>query len=168
MPAALYYIHDPLAPEPNRPSRFGAAAVLYAEGKVLLEHRRDTYKWGIVSSDIKDTESFKDCAVRSILSETGIAVAADALHELQLFDDPSRIVSFSEGNIYRIVHFSYYVLFDRIPATVCGSGSLELRWVDPADLDDYEIVVTHQDILEAFFRERHICHTMHTYSQEEQ
>lgn len=160
MPAALYYIHDPFAPKPNRPSRFGSAVVINAKGRILLEHRKDSFRWGIVSGDIRDTETFQTCALRRTIEETGIHLKYEDLHLLKLFDDPSRIVSFHEGNIYRIVHLAYYAELKEIPETVCGDTSIELQWVDPGDLKDYEIIVTHQDILETYFKERHICYAM--------
>lgn len=156
MPTALYYLHDPFAPEPNNPPRFSAAVVITADGKVLLEHRKDNFQWGIVSGNIHNDETFEECAVRRTLQETGIALTESQLHELRMFDDPGRIVSYLEGNIYRVIHLAYYAeLFTR-PETVCGEESLELRWVDWEDLRNYSIVLTHQDILEEYCRLRRI------------
>lgn len=160
MPTALYYIHNPFAPSPNRPTRFGAAVVIQAEGKILLEHRKDNFRWGIVTGDIHETETFKECAIRKTYKETGIRLDYENLHDLKLFDDPSRIVSFLEGNIYRIIHVGFYVNLKEIPETKCGEESMELKWVDPMELEDYEINATHQDILEEYFKQMGIEHTM--------
>lgn len=147
MPTALYYLHDPFAPDPNCPTRFGSAVIIEAEGKILLEKRMDNFKWGIISGDMHATETFKDTAIRKTMKETGIKIYSDQLQPLKVFDDPSRIVSFLDGNIYRIVSFGYLVELDRIPETQLGSGSMELRWVDPHDLCDMNLVVTHSEIL---------------------
>lgn len=104
MPTALYYRHDPFAPKPNQPTRFGSAVVVSCKGQILLEHRKDNFRWGVISGDIHDTESFLDCAIRRTIEETGIHLKSSHVHVLQLFDDPSRIVSFLDGNIYRVVH----------------------------------------------------------------
>jgi len=152
MPTALYYLHDPFAPSPNKPTRFGAAVVIMADGKILLEHRKDNFRWGIVSGDIHLTETFKDCAIRKTIEETGIHLAHAQLKEIKLFDDPSRIVSFLEGNIYRIVQMAYAVDLFTEPETICGEESIELKWVPVEEISQYQLVVTNQDILEAFFQ----------------
>lgn len=150
MPLARYYVHNPFAPQPNQPPRFGTAVVIEAEGKILLEQRKDTFRWGIVTGDIRNTETFRQCAIRRTIVETGIHLKDSQLHEIRMFDDPSRIVSFIEGNIYRLIHIAFYAELDTIPETVCGKQSIELRWVDIKDLADYELVVTHQEILEEY------------------
>lgn len=154
MPAALYYLHDPFAPDPNCDARFGSAVVVAAEGKVLLEKRNDNFRWGVVSGDMHPTETFKDCAIRKTLKETGIKIYHDQLMPLKVFDDPSRIVSFIDGHVYRIVSFGYFVELDHIPETKVGKGSLELRWFEPDELQDLDIVVVHQEILEAYFKRK--------------
>ncbi|MBR4161963.1 MAG: NUDIX domain-containing protein [Solobacterium sp.] len=152
MPTALYYLHDPFAPEPNKAPRLGSAVVIMADGKILLEHRKDNFHWGIVSGDIHNAESFRHCAIRTAIEETGIHLKNEQLHELKLFDDPTRIVSYLEGNIYRMISVGFYADLFAIPETVCGDESLELRWVDPMELDRYHIIPTHIEILEEFFR----------------
>lgn len=148
MPAATYYVHDPYAPRPNSPARFGSAVVIVAEGKILLEHRKDNFRWGVISGDIHDTETFRQCAIRRTIEETGIHLKNDEFHELKLFDDPSRIVASHDGEVRRLVHMSYYALLDEIPETKCGDSCIELRWVSPADLNSLEITVVHTGILQ--------------------
>lgn len=160
MPTALYYMHDPFAPKPNKPSRFGSAVIIMCNGQILLEHRKDNFRWGIVSGDIRDTETFKNCALRRTIEETGIHLKNEQVHTLGLFDDPSRIVSYLDGNIYRVVHMAYYAELENIPTTYPSKHSMELKWVDPAELEDYPIVVTHQELLECYFTQKNIQHTM--------
>ena len=132
MPTALYYRHDPFAPKPNQPTRFGSAVVVSCKGQILLEHRKDNFRWGVISGDIHDTESFLDCA----------------------------IVSFLDGNIYRVVHMAYNSQIDEFPDTKVSKHSIELKWVDPMELEDYDIVVTHQEILEQYFIKYNIPNTL--------
>ncbi|MDD6725859.1 MAG: NUDIX domain-containing protein [Lactimicrobium massiliense] len=160
MPTALYYLHDPFAPDPNCPTRFGSALVICAKGKILLEQRADNFRWGIVSGDLHDTETFRDCAIRQAIKETGIHLYHDQLNELKVFDDPSRIVSFLDGNIYRIVSFAFFTDLDEIPETTVGKGSIELRWVDPQDLPDYQFAITHQEILEYYLLKKNLQVTL--------
>lgn len=156
MPAATFYLHDPYAPKPNAPARFGSAVVILAEGKVLLEHRKDNFRWGVISGDIRDTETFRQCAIRRTIEETGIHLKNEELHDLKLFDDPSRIVSSHDGEVRRMVHLSWYALCRTIPETRCGDSCIELKWVSPADLKDYEMTVTHAEILQKAFEVLHI------------
>ncbi len=152
MATALYYLHDSLAPEPNRKPRFGVGVVISADHKVLLEHRQDNFMWGIVSGDIHADETFRQCAARKTFDETGIHVSEAQLRDLRMFDDPTRIVSFVEGNIYRIVSMGYYVDLFTAPETVCGDESIELCWVPIEELYRYDIVAVHRDILEEYCR----------------
>lgn len=154
MPTALYYLHDPFAPDPNRPARFGSALIIEAGGKILLQQRKDTFLWGLVSGDMHSSETFKDCAVRKCIVETGIRLFHDQVRPLHMFDDPSRIVSFLDGNIYRIVSYAFEAVLDEIPQCAPGKDVVDLRWVDPEELDDYSLIVTHQEIL-AYYLEKH-------------
>lgn len=160
MPVALYFLHDPKAPMPNRNARFGSAVIIMHDGQILLEHRKDSPHWGIVSGDLHSEETFEDCAVRRTLEETGIRLDRNHLKQFRLFDDPSRIVCFSDGNIYRIVHISYSISLDEKPELKCGHTSYELRFVDPMDLDEYEILPVNADILSAYFKDAGIMHTL--------
>ncbi|MBR4445992.1 MAG: NUDIX domain-containing protein [Solobacterium sp.] len=161
MPTALYYLHHPFAPEPNNPPRFCAANVIVCDDKVLLEHRKDNFQWGIVSGSLHNDENFPACAIRRTEQETGIRLKETQLRELHMFDDPGRIVSYLEGNIYRVIHFAYYTELFAIPETKCGEESLELRWVPFSQLGNYSITRTHQDILEEYCRQKKIECTMH-------
>ena len=154
--SAIYYFHDPSAPKPNKPARAGAAVVIYADGKILLGHRKDNYEWGVVTGDLHDDETFAACAVRRTFSETGIVLKERQLQTLKLFDNPGRIVSFDDGNIYRMIHMGYFVELFLIPETVCSDASLELRFVDPADLGCYTITAAHQEVLEEFLKRKGI------------
>lgn len=152
MPAATYYVHDPYAPKPNAPTRFGSAVVIMAEGKILLEHRKDNFRWGIITGDLRDTETFRECAIRTVIEETGIHLKSSEIHEMKLFDDPSRLISTHDGEVRRLVNLSFYTVLEHIPESVCGSSSIDLKWVKPSDLKDYEITVTHAEILSEAFR----------------
>ena len=98
--------------------------------------------------------------IRRTIEETGIHLKSSHVHVLQLFDDPSRIVSFLDGNIYRVVHMAYNSQIDEFPDTKVSKHSIELKWVDPMELEDYDIVVTHQEILEQYFIKYNIPNTL--------
>lgn len=160
MPPALYYLHDPKAPRPNRPIRFGSAVVIMYNGQILLEKRKDSCHWGIVSGDIHEEETFEDCAVRRTKEETGIVLDRNRVTVCGLYDDPSRIVCFPDGNIYRIVHMAYFAELDKNPVLQIGHTSLQLRFVDPSELEDFDISPVNADIIRECFRQKHILHSM--------
>lgn len=160
MPPALYYLHDPKAPTPNRPARFGSAVIIMCNGQVLLEKRKDSCHWGIVSGDIHEDETFAQCAVRRTLEETGIHIPSQRLFQFRMFDDPSRIVWFPDGNIYRIVHVAFHITLDKMPQMKVGKTSYELKFVDPLELDDFDLSPVNADILKAFFLHQNILHSI--------
>lgn len=160
MPPALYYIHDPKAPAPNRPARFGSAVIIMYNSQVLLEKRKDSCHWGIVSGDIHENETFADCAVRRTQEETGIRLNRNRLFRYELFDDPSRIVCFPDGNIYRIIHVAFDITLDEMPELTVGHTSYELKFVDPMDLDEFDLSPVNADILKAYFHDHSILHTI--------
>ena len=129
-------------------------------GQILLEKRKDSCHWGIVSGDIHDGETFADCAIRRTQEETGIHLDRNRLFHFRLFDDPSRIVCFPDGNIYRIVHVAFSITLDQMPKMKVGKTSYELKFVDPLDLDEFDLSPVNADILKAFFLDRHILHTI--------
>ena len=152
MGSAIYYLNNPDAPTPNEPPRFGAAVILRYKDRILMEHRRDNFSWGLVSGGLHDQETFIDCAIRETLEETGVELEDSALHFMKLFDDPTRVVSFLDGHIHRLVTACYTAELTRKPKLVCGDENLEIRFICLEDLEDYEITVTHQDILEDYLK----------------
>lgn len=160
MPTALYYMHDPFAPKPNQPTRFGAAVIMMYQGKILLQQRKDNLRWGIISGDIRDTETFKDCAIRRTIEETNIHLKDYTVSQFKIFDDPTRIVSFLDGNIYRVVSVAFYAELQEEVALNPGKHGFDLRWVDPIELEDYDIVVTHQEIIEQYLQYKGITNTL--------
>ena len=77
-----------------------------------------------------------------------------------MFDDPSRIVWFPDGNIYRIVHVAFHITLDKMPQMKVGKTSYELKFVDPLELDDFDLSPVNADILKAFFLHQNILHSI--------
>ena len=55
---------------------------------------------------------------------------------------------------------AYDSQIDAFPDTKVSKHSIELKWVDPMELEDYDIVVTHQEILEQYFIKYNIPNTL--------
>jgi 8-oxo-dGTP pyrophosphatase MutT (NUDIX family) len=81
------YLNDPTAPKPN--SLVPAAGVLAvdAQGRLLLQRRRDTGQWAIPMGKQEIGETVAQCAVRETLEETGVTVEVTGL--LGIYSDRS-------------------------------------------------------------------------------
>ena len=97
MAYAVYYLHDPGAPKPNRPTRLGVNVLLTWKGKLLLEYRRDSDQWGLIGGGVKDPEPETRAIAREVWEETGIRLPESAFRKLRVFDEPSRIAAFQDG-----------------------------------------------------------------------
>ena len=147
MPIAIYYLRDPFAPAPNREPICGSDVLVYAGDKILLSHKKDNFQWGIVAGGMKDNETFKACAIRVLIEQTGIHVKSDSLQDIGIFDEPSRIVSFLEGEIARLITLAFAVEVEENTPSTAGDESLELRWVRIEDLANYRLTVTDEEII---------------------
>ncbi len=150
MPTARYYLRDINAPEPNTEPLLCAQVVITCENKLLLFHRRDNFQWGIVSSGIRPSESFRHCAIRSTIEESNIHIKDSQLELLGIFDHPTRIVSFLDGEIRRVISVGYSVNLDEYPPVVTGEESLSAKWVDKEDLKDYRLNSIDEELINAF------------------
>lgn len=104
--SASFHVGDPQAPQPNRPRRLGVAVVLRdAGGRVLLECRADSAQWGLVGGGVDDGESALTAVHREVTEETGLALAE--LRPLGLFSDPTRILSYPDGNVLQSVTVAF-------------------------------------------------------------
>src|ERR1700759_5372894 len=84
------YLNAPDAPKPN--SLVPAAGILAidAQGRVLLQRRRDTGQWAIPMGKQELGETVTACAIRETEEETGVKVRITGL--LGIFSDPGHIV----------------------------------------------------------------------------
>jgi hypothetical protein len=66
------------------------------------------------------------------------------------FSDPTRIVSYPDGNAYRVVSFVYRVEVESFETLHASSESEELRFFPKSDLLDLDLAATQRHILERF------------------
>lgn len=68
---------------------------------MLLEYRKDSDLWAVVGGGLKIDENLKDCAVRRERKcmKPGINVDTQKLNFYKIYDNPTRIASYSDGNI---------------------------------------------------------------------
>ena len=68
-----------------------------------------------------------------------------------LFDDPSIIIKYPDGNIIRSITAVYKTVLDGMPELRCSAESKELRFFTAGELRDIKLVETHIPLAEYFF-----------------
>lgn len=153
MKQASFYYKYPNAPKPNRPNHIGATILIYYDGKVLLESRKDSDRWAFIGGGLMLNETLLECAKREAFEETGIILADEDIEFCKLYDDPSIIISYPDGNIIRNMMAIYKTTLKHMPDLVCSEESRELRFFSKEKLKSIKIVETHTPILEDYFTE---------------
>lgn len=65
-----------------------------------------------------------------------------------IYDDPSRIASYPDGNVWRIITVVYRVKLEELPELVCSEESRELRFFGREELREVKVAATHIPIVE--------------------
>jgi 8-oxo-dGTP pyrophosphatase MutT (NUDIX family) len=141
-----FFYRDPHAPEPNHARTLSVIAVIERDGSVLLERRTDAPVWSLIAGRVHEDESLADALRREVYEETGLTVSRYEL--FGTFTDPARIVSYPDGNVYRVASFVYLVEVDSLERLRAGSESEELRFFPRQDLLDLDVPETQRNVLE--------------------
>lgn len=108
------------------------SAVIFNDGKILLQRRVDNGQWGLPGGSVEIGESVVQAIVREVKEETGLDVRVGRL--IGIYSDPrSQVVSYPDG---RVIHY-VTALFecDRVGGGLTTSPeTLELQFFDPYDL----------------------------------
>src|SRR6185503_18435137 len=89
------------------PRRVGVVALVVRDGAILLERRADFGTWGIPGGGLDEDETVEQGIAREVLEETGLDVVSTEL--LGVFSDPSRIIEYTDGNVYRLLTLAFVV-----------------------------------------------------------
>ena len=114
--------------------RPGVAAVIFDRtGRVLLQRRDDTGRWGLPGGSMDPGETVHAALVREVREETGLDV--EPLRLVGVYSDPAnhQVVHYPDGNV---IHFVSTVLECAVRGgtlTTCAE-SLELAWHAPEAL----------------------------------
>ena len=162
---AEFFYQNANAPVPNRPNLVGVTVLIEFKNKLLLEHRADSERWAVIGGSLRADESFLDCALRETMEETGIALARDMVGPYKLYDDPSIIISYPDGNVFRSIMMVYRTKLQELPKLSCSKESRELRFFTKEELSDIPIVETHIPILQDYL-ESNVIHLSCSQCQE--
>ena len=152
MTQAQFYYRDKNAPKPDG-NRIGTCILIECDGKLLLEHRRDSDIWAIIGGGLKIGERLAEGVIREAYEETGIELEEERLELYRIYDDPSRIASYPDGNVWRILTVVYRVELSELPEVVCSEESRELRFFSKEDIRKVKIAATHIPIVKDYLRE---------------
>jgi ADP-ribose pyrophosphatase YjhB (NUDIX family) len=146
-PAMPSYYRNPLAPTPNQPLLVGAAALIERDDALLLDRRADDGTWGLIAGALEPDESISDAVRREVKEETGLDTSSIEL--FGVFSDPSRIVGYDDGNVYRVLSIVFRVgVVDGEPMR--SEESHELRFVPFDELPQLDVTPAHRPIIERF------------------
>lgn len=156
MKKAEFFYNDPNAPKPNKPNLIGATVLIEYDQKLLLEHRVDSERWAIIGGSLKPDEGLLDCAIREVGEETAINLTSDMPKFYKVYDDPSIIISYPDGNIFRSIMVVYRVTLFEEPKLAVSEESRELRFFSKEELKSVKIVETHTPILQEYLNEKQL------------
>lgn len=148
MKKTQFFYHDPNAPRPNRPNLLGVVILVRHEDTVLMEHRADSDVWCFIGGSLETNESLKQCAIRELYEETGIQIEESQLRLVHVYDDPSRIIAYPDGNIFRSVTAAFEIMLEDRPSLVCSEESRELSFQKISCLKELPLAATHIPIME--------------------
>ncbi|MGW3042466.1 NUDIX hydrolase [Kitasatospora sp. NPDC001159] len=130
------YFHDPAAPPANSVVPSVTAVVTDTDGRLLLIHKTDNNLWALPGGGHDIGESVADTVVREVREETGIDVEVAAV--VGLYTDPGHVMAYDDGEVRQ----QFSICFRARPVggvLRTSSESKEVRWVNPADLNDLDI-----------------------------
>ena len=152
MSIVKFYRGDPNAPKPTMGAHLGSNAIITCKGRLLLEKRRDSDVWGLVGGGVKNYETEVQAMQREVKEELGIRVPQDRFRRLRSYGEPGRIAAYCDGSIWRMVIVLFALELESEPAMSLSAESREVRFFSKEELKDIDIVVTHSDIVEDWFR----------------
>ena len=142
------YYRDPDAPTPNRRRKVGVCFIVEIDGGVLIDTREDDGSLAFTGGTLEEGESVYEALERELFEETGLK--AGDVRPLGVFSDPSRIVSYADGAVHRVLSLAFIVTPEPGTQPHASEKSLELRIVSRAELRDLPFWPAHRPIRDAY------------------
>jgi ADP-ribose pyrophosphatase YjhB (NUDIX family) len=146
------YYNDPDAPKPNSLVVATSAVVVDDHGRILLQRRTDSGNWALPGGGMEMTESLTDSVIREVKEETGFDIEVTGL--AGTYTDPRHIIAYSDGEVRRQFNICYTARIVGGELAI-SDESTEIRFVDPAELDDLQIHHTQRLRLQHYLENRH-------------
>ena len=113
-----------------------------------MEHRADSDTWAVIGGGLKAEERLVEGAIRETFEETGLMLLEEQMEFYHIYDDPSRIAGYPDGNVWRIITAVYRARLEELPELICSEESRELRFFSKEELREVKIAATHIPIVE--------------------
>jgi ADP-ribose pyrophosphatase YjhB (NUDIX family) len=123
-------------------------ALIERDGALLLERRSDCGRWGLIGGRVGIEESLEEDLRREVREETGLAAVECFL--FGVFDDPTRIARYPDGNVVRLLTFAYEVRVEDFGALRRSEESEELRFFRREELTSLGVIETARPIIEGY------------------
>jgi 8-oxo-dGTP pyrophosphatase MutT (NUDIX family) len=134
-----------------------SAIIFNSRGEILLQQRRDTGKWCVISGHVEFGESVQDAIVREIREETN--VNSKVLRLIGVYSDPKYTTYFyPERTVQYVVTYFEVKLLENIDANLSNSETLRFEYFSPENLPPLDLVNPNwlldalDDTLHAFIR----------------
>jgi ADP-ribose pyrophosphatase YjhB (NUDIX family) len=130
------YLDDPDAPKPNSIVIALSALVLDDAGRLLMIRRTDNNKHALPGGRHELGETMTEAVIRETIEETGITVEVTGL--IGIYSNPHHVMAYDDGEVRQ----EFSICFRARPVAGeprTSDESSEVRWVDPAQLDDLDI-----------------------------
>jgi 8-oxo-dGTP pyrophosphatase MutT (NUDIX family) len=124
-----YFQQCPYIGEKKKPFQlFGASVIIYKDGKVLLQQRRDNKCWGYPGGRVELGEVVEDAAKRELFEEAGLI--ANSLKLFGVFSGSDLHHIYPDGNEVYIIDTVY--ICDDFSGTesLQAEECLDLQWFD--------------------------------------
>ncbi|GAA4542025.1 NUDIX domain-containing protein [Pseudonocardia xishanensis] len=130
------YLDDPDAPKPNSIVIALSALVRDDAGRLLMIRRTDNDKHAIPGGRHELGETMTEAVIRETIEETGITVEVTGL--IGIYSNPHHVMAYDDGEVRQ----EFSICFRARPISGeprTSDESSEVRWVDPAQLDELDI-----------------------------
>jgi 8-oxo-dGTP pyrophosphatase MutT (NUDIX family) len=115
---------------------------------LLLERRADFGTWGLPGGALDEDETVAEAVAREVREETGLQTLP--LELFGVFSDPSRIIAYPDGNVFRLLTLAFVVEV----ASGAPHVSPEPRFVPFTDVPDLEVGPALVPVLDAYLSSR--------------
>ena len=146
-----FYYKNVCAPKPNKPNHIGVSVIIQYDHKILLEHRVDSDRWAIIGGGLNIDEDLISCAIREVFEETGLLLDQNQIQFYKIFDDPSRIAHYPDGNVLRVITAVYFINLLDFPVLETSSESKELKFFSKDEIMQVKIAETHIPIIKQWY-----------------